>query len=187
MDEFSYLSVLLSIIVGLAITQVLKGYRGLVLGGARVQRYWPTLVWSASLLLMNVQSWWAMFTLREVRVWTFAAFATILAQTVAQYLLAAIVFPDFFGDERVDLRAHYWAHARSFFGLTILVLLASLGKDVVLTGHLTEPANVAFHAGFIALATIALLTRNERFHKALALIIAALFATYVVVLFARLH
>ena len=31
MDAFSYLSVLLSIIVGLAITQVLTGFRGIML------------------------------------------------------------------------------------------------------------------------------------------------------------
>ena len=36
MDEFGYLSVLLSIIVGLAITQILQGFRGIVL--SRVAR-----------------------------------------------------------------------------------------------------------------------------------------------------
>jgi hypothetical protein len=35
MDAFSYLSVLLSIIIGLAITQVLQGYRGLLLARHR--------------------------------------------------------------------------------------------------------------------------------------------------------
>jgi len=35
MDQFSYLSVLLSIILGLAITQVLKGFRGILLARSR--------------------------------------------------------------------------------------------------------------------------------------------------------
>jgi hypothetical protein len=34
MDAFGYLSVLLSIILGLAIAQVLQGYRSLLLAGA---------------------------------------------------------------------------------------------------------------------------------------------------------
>jgi len=34
MDEFSYLSVLLSVILGLAVTQILKGFRGLLLSRA---------------------------------------------------------------------------------------------------------------------------------------------------------
>src|SRR5258705_13903031 len=142
MDQFSYLSVLLSLIVGLAITQILKGYRGIMLARARIRVYWPTLLWSASLLLMNVQSWWAMFGMRDVRDWTFAGFAIVLAQTIVQYLLAAVVFPDFFG-EHVDLREHYWRHTRWFFALTILVLLISLGKDWVFSGHLSDRLNVA--------------------------------------------
>jgi hypothetical protein len=36
MDAFGYLSVLLSIIVGLAITQVLRGFRGLMLARSRL-------------------------------------------------------------------------------------------------------------------------------------------------------
>src|SRR5215831_8785414 len=54
MDEFGYLSVLLSVILGLAVTQILKGFRGLILSRARGraddtdhqgQQFW---VWSQS-------------------------------------------------------------------------------------------------------------------------------------------
>lgn len=186
MDEFSYLSVLTSIIVGLAITQILKGYRGIVLSRARVRIYWPTLVWSGSLLLMNIQSWWAMFVLREVRVWTFAAFTVVLVQTILQYMLAAIVLPDFSGSEPVDLREHYWGHTRWFFGLAILVLLTSLAKDPVIEGHAIELPDLLFHIGFIAVAACALFTRHDGFHKFLAVGTALLFCLYIVVLFARL-
>jgi len=36
-DEFGYLSVLLSVILGLAVTQILKGFRGLLLSRVRIQ------------------------------------------------------------------------------------------------------------------------------------------------------
>jgi hypothetical protein len=186
LDQFSYLSVLLSLIVGLAITQILKGYRGIMLARGRISMYWPTLLWSASLLLMNVQSWWAMFGMREVTEWTFAGFSVVLAQTIVQYLLAAIVFPDFFA-EHVDLREHYWGHTRWFFSLSILVLLISLAKDWVFTSRLPERLNVAFHLAFITLGSVALATRREWFHKFLAVATALLFCVYVVLLFARLH
>jgi len=185
MDQFSYLSVLLSLIVGLAITQILKGWRGLMLARRRVVPYWPALVWSVSLLLMNVQSWWAMFGLRDVPTWTFLLFSVVLAQTIVQYLLAAIVLPDFTA-ARVDLREHYWDHTRWFFGLNILVLSISLSKDFVLTGHFTDPVNLAFHGVFIGLAGVALFLRTEWYHRTLAVLAALLFTAYVVVLFSRL-
>jgi hypothetical protein len=187
MDAFSYLSVLLSIILGLAITQVLKGFRGILLARRRVRLYWPVPLWAILLLLMFVQSWWAMFDLREVRIWTFPAFSIVLLQTILSYMLAAIVFPDFSGNETTDLRAHYFEHARWFFGLTIGVLLASLSKDLVLSGHLGDPLNVAFHAAFAALALVAMLTRSGWYHKALSVVAIAVFVSYTLVLFSRLR
>jgi hypothetical protein len=38
MDEFSYLSVLISVILGLAVAQVLKGIREILLSQARIMR-----------------------------------------------------------------------------------------------------------------------------------------------------
>ena len=95
MDQFSYLSVLLSIILGLAITQVLKGFRGMLLTRAHILFYWPAVMWSFTLLLIFIQSWWAMFGMRNVQVWTFPAFAVVVSQTILEYMLAAIVLPDF--------------------------------------------------------------------------------------------
>jgi len=42
MDAFTYITVLLSIVLGLAITQVLLGFRGLILTRAKVKLYTPT-------------------------------------------------------------------------------------------------------------------------------------------------
>lgn len=77
MDQFSYLAVLLSIILGLAVTQVLTGFRGLLQSRTTVRLYWPPLAWAFLLLLVFVQSWWPMFGLREQAEWTFAGFAVV--------------------------------------------------------------------------------------------------------------
>jgi len=88
-DAFSYLSVLLSIILGLAITQVLKGFRGLMQSRARLRMYWPTVVWSVLVLVIAVQSWWAMFDLRDHHDWTFLEFSIVLTQTIVVPVCAA--------------------------------------------------------------------------------------------------
>lgn len=187
MDAFGYLSVLLSIIVGLAITQILAGFRGILLWRSRVRMFWPALLWAGTLLLINVQSWWAMFSLREVAAWTFAGFAVVLAQTIVQYMLAAIVLPDFSSDTDTDLREHYWTHTSWFFGLFIALLAFSLCKELVLYGRLPANEDLAFHLGFIALSATALFTRRDAWHKFLALLGAGVFCAYVILLFTRLH
>lgn len=93
MDAFSYLSVLLSVILGLAIQQVLQGYRMLALNRRRVRLYWPSLAWSGIILLMVAQHWWASFSLSERGQWDFADFAAILIQTALIYMMAGLVLP----------------------------------------------------------------------------------------------
>jgi hypothetical protein len=186
-DPFSYLSVLLSIILGLAITQILLGVRGIVLSRARVVGYWPTFVFAGLLFLMVVQSWWAMFGLREVPVWTFPMFAIVLLQTTAMYMLTALVLPDFFGEHAIDLRAHYFAHRILFFSLLAATLLISLAKDVVISGHMTDNVNLGFHLGFMAVTLGAVLTTREWYHKLVCVVSALAFVAYIALLFARLH
>ena len=185
MDEFSYLSVLLSIILGLAITQVLKGLRGLILARHQVQHYWPSVLWAIFILLICVQSWWAMFGMRAMKVWGFLDFLVVLAQTIVTYLIAALVFPDF-GQQTVDLRAHYFNHARWFFGLIVGVLLISILKEWMLAGSWPAPANLLFHLLFMALALIAAFARSPWLHKALPLASLAVLAFYIAFLYARL-
>ena len=94
MDEFSYLSVLLSVILGLAVTQILQGFRGLLLSRERIRIYWPVIGWAALLLLVCFQNWWSMFGMRNRHDWTFLQFAMVLLNTIFIYRIAGLVFPD---------------------------------------------------------------------------------------------
>ena len=59
MDTFSYLSVLFSVILGLAVTEILQGFRRFIVARHQVTVYPPILVWMGVVLLVVVQDWWA--------------------------------------------------------------------------------------------------------------------------------
>ncbi len=187
MDEFSYLSVLLSVILGLAVTQILKGFRGLVLSRTQVRMYWPVVAWALLWLLACVQSWWAMFGMRAIHNWTFEQFAIVLLQTVLTYMVAGLIFPDLFGTEPIDLRENFFAHRRWLFLLALGVIVTSVAKDVVLVGTLPNATNLTFHSLFGATLLIGAITPNERYHQAMPVFAIALFIFYILVLFARIH
>lgn len=187
MDAFSYLSVLLSIIIGLAVTQILQGFRARMLSHARVRGYWPTQVWASVLLLVCTQTWWAMFGLRERTNWQFDDFMVLLAQTIFLYLLAGLVFPDFPDGKAVDLREHYFTQRRRFFVLLIATVLTSVLRDLVLNHSLPDRANLLFHVVYLILAISGLVIAREWFQKALALGTATAVVLYISLLFARLR
>lgn len=189
MDAFSYLSVLISIILGLAVTQVLQGFRGLMLARSRVRMYWPALAWSVLVLVICVQAWWAMFGLsqRPAARWTFLDFSLVLLQTVPLYLMAGLALPDVDLGEGVDLREHYYAHHRWFFTLLVLLILVSLVKVRVLIGTWPQATDTTFQLGFAAGAAIGAWTTREWYHRLLAPLAIVSITAYIVVLFTHLE
>jgi hypothetical protein len=187
MDEFGYLAVILSIILGLSVTQLLQGLGQVINARERVRIYGPAIGWALLLLVVDVQAWWAMFGYRNRHAWTFLQFAILLLETVILYLLATLALPAIFPAEIVDLRANYFRHARWFFGSFIAVLLVSILKDVIFTGSPPGGLNLGFHLFWIAGAGIAVVTSNDLFHKAFVWISGASFIVYIAALFFELQ
>ncbi len=186
MDQFGYLSVLISIILGLGITQLLSGVGRLLQARNRVRLYWPSLAWVLILLVALVQTWWAMFGLRFQKNWTFWDFLVVLLQPTLLYLDAALALPESTTDA-VDLRAHYFAHSRPFFTIAALLLVVSVGRDLVLTGALPSAANLAAHCLWFVAWVIAALSTREALHKAVAVFTIGTMAAYIILLFRVLH
>jgi hypothetical protein len=186
MGSFNYLSVLLSIVLGLAIAQILQGFRAIILSRAQVRLYLPSLLWAGLTLLIVIQGWWASFGMRLYANWNFAAFLVIILHAVCAYMVAALVLPNITGDEYVDLRSHYFAHKGWFFGALLASDILSAAKDLALYGHLPGRMNAEFHIIFGLAVGVAAVTRREWIHKGLAPLMALLFVLYISLLFARL-
>jgi hypothetical protein len=173
--------------LGLAITQVLQGFRGLMLARSRVRSYWPSVAWAVLLLVLDVQVWWAMYQLRWRHEWSFLGFAAVLAQTVPLYLLAGLVFPDISSTDSTDLRTHYYENHRWFFSLLILLLLISIGKEALLHGELPAPLDLGFQLTFIAGSLVGVFNTREWCHKALVPFSVVLVLAYIAILFGHLR
>jgi hypothetical protein len=186
-DQFGYLSVIISVILGLSIAQLLQGISQVINARDRVRIYWPTMGWTVLLLLVDIQAWWAMFGYRNLHSWTFVQFTVVLLEAIMLYLLAALVLPGIPNEGEVDLRSNYFRHARWFFGSLVVLLLDSLLKSVVVSGSLPGKTDLGFHLFWIAIAFIASVTRNERYHKAFVCLSFVLFIAYIALLFRWLH
>jgi len=185
MSAFDYLSVLLSIILGLGITQILTALGRLIRQRERVVGYWPAWLWSLNLLLIHVQMWWAMFELRDRPEWTFLAFGVVLLQPVVLYMAAALVLPAD-DDDRLYLREHYHRQAPWLFGFLVALGITSVLKDLALDGALPQALNLGFHAIFIFVSTLAAVVRDPRVHAAIAFTGSATLLIYITLLFSRL-
>ena len=187
MDQFSFLSVLISVILGLAVAEILQGFRGLLWSRTRIQIYWPVIGWAVLVLLVCFQHWWSMFGMRTHHDWTVQQFAIMVLQTILIYMVAGLVFPDFFGEALVDLKESFYAHCRWFFSLGVAIIMVSVCKHLLLDGKLPNPTYLIFQAMFGVTLFVGALTRQEWYHKTLVVFTNAAFVLYIVLLYARMR
>jgi hypothetical protein len=186
MEPFEYLSVLISIIVGLGLTHLMTTGARLIQERGRVRFFVPTLVWMGMLFVLHIQIWWAAFEWQSRSSWTFFAFLLFLALPIGAYLLSILLVPDLDRAEDPDLRQSYFANRVWFFGLLSAMPVVSLLHEAVHGGAIEPDADAAFRVVFGLTALLGLGSRNESVHWGIALGYAAAFAAYVAVLFRRL-
>lgn len=186
MDQFEYLSVLISIIVGLGLSHLLSSAARLIQLRHRARLYGPTLSWMGSLLLAQIQIWWVAFDRRADVEWNFFSFLLYLLIPIGAYVLSYLVVPDLEGGEVVDLRASYHANRTWFFGILGGVLGISLGEEYLRSGDIIRDADALFRLVFLLVACAGVWIRREAFHVVTAALFLLLFTAYIGVLFLRL-
>ncbi len=186
MDTFSFLSVLFSVIMGLALTEVLQGLRSLILARQRVTIYGPALIWAGLMIVIVAQAWWGMFGMRQFRDWNMAMYAAVLLQITLMYLSAAVALPEISGRDAIDMRAIYYANSHWFFGLLALTVASTFLKDYATTGSIKYSWNALFLVMYILLSAIAAATKSSWYHCILAPFSAVAIGTYAAVLSFRL-
>jgi hypothetical protein len=172
MDMFNYVMVLASVIIGLGITHLLQGVTGIVQHPGQEKVYWIHLAWVAATFIRAIFWWWFEFRLSETVQWTFTLYFFVLIYAFLIYLWCALLFPrHLVGYD--GYRDYFYSSRGWFFG----VGLAGIAVDVVDTllkgfAHFrslgtTYPVAMATLA---ILFLVAIRTRNERYHAAIALV-----------------
>ena len=185
MSQFEYLAVLISIILGLGITQLLSGFGRWLEQRAKLRPYAPSIAWGAFLLLVHIQTWLAMFGRREYETWSFLQFVVLLLQPIVLFLLTILTFPG--PGSRENLRANYFVQRRWFFGLMMTLLVVSVLKDVTREGSLPSLENLAFHGLFMMLALTGFVSAHERTHRWLSYAAIVTGVVYIALLFGVLE
>src|SRR6266571_1445479 len=94
MDAFNYLAVMLSIVLGLGLTQLFAGIGNLVQIRRRVKRFWLHTVWVLLLIVLHVHMWWSFWALRGVTHWTYATFVYVLVGPALLVIASHIIIPE---------------------------------------------------------------------------------------------
>lgn len=137
-NAFEYVTVFISIILGLGVTQILTGIADLVHQSDRVKVYWPHVVWILLVLILHVQEWYVTFELRTFTAWRLPVFLFVLLYPITLFITARLLFPFGFSDETIDLKAFYYKNYRKIFLFGAILALLSILDNLIMRPYLPE-------------------------------------------------
>lgn len=126
-----HVAVFISIVVGIAVGDLLISLHRLLRARDRVQWHWLPLAVALYVLLLTVNYWWLAFGVYgDAGRLSVAGFLPTLAQFVILFLLVAASLPDDVPSEGIDLNAWYFANARLYWTMATI----SLVLDIIVGG-----------------------------------------------------
>ena len=180
MDAFGYVSVIISVVIGLGLSHLLTGIAELVKERRRVKFYWVHLVWVGLTFVGHIFLWWTMWNLRLVRDWNFFSFLLLLLAPVLLYVAAAFLIPRVEPDDPINLREYFYENHAAFFSVNAGFTVLMSAENWLLAGRMSPtPVTIVFAVWFVLLCVSAVV-KNARYHAAIALLFALLFLLFVI-------
>ena len=170
MTAFEYITVLISIILGMGITQIVTGIAEMVAQWNRIKLYWPHILWIAFVFFLHIQDWWETFSLQQFTLWKLSTFMFLILYPINLFILARLLFP--FGQtESVDFKDYYYSNYRKFFLWMIILSVLTIIYNIAINGlpwyNQIAPATIILALGIIAWRDL----RQEWLHKSVVIIL----------------
>ena len=181
-DLYLHIRVIISIVLGIAITRVLSGLAKFVQHPGKLKVYPVHILWALIVLIASIHFWWWEFGLTAIARWRFELFLFVLFYAFLFALMANILFPDEL-DEYEGYQDYFQSRRGWFFGLLIVSMLTDW-FDTAIKGHnylssfgAEYPTRLVVT---IVLALVAMRTRSARFHFVFALLYLAYYVSWII-------
>ncbi|WP_185984993.1 hypothetical protein [Aureimonas mangrovi] len=161
MDAYGHLRVLISLIIGLAITRLLSGLSRRLQEPVQTDWMHAQVVWSVVVLLNAVHFWWWEFSLRFITDWNFWLYVFILSYASLFFLMSTLLFPDNV-QERAESEAFFIRRRQVFFSIFAASFAFDLVDTLIKGVQHFQSLGVWYVARLAGGATIALIAMRVR-------------------------
>ena len=172
MTPFEFICAFYSVVLGVAVAQLMTSVGRLAEERERVRGYWVSNLWILTVLIVDVSYWWGIWGLHDVKRWSIYSFLLLVALTAAVYLTTVLLFPRIptSEDAIIDMGRHFYKSRRIFFtGFTLAWAFALICNWSFFRITWIAAGNV-LPGVMMVLGIIAVMTANRVFHAFFAVI-----------------
>lgn len=166
MPLFEFLMILISIIIGLALSEILTGAAGLIRARDTVRFYWIHVFFQFGVFFALFQQWWEAWDLVGVVTIGLGSAILLLFPAIVLFLIAHLLYPRTL--ENADLEAYYFQQSPILWGLVIagtaigtFILPPFEGEPIM---HLANISGIPM----MAICTVLAISKSRLVHSILA-------------------
>ena len=166
MGLFEFLMILVSVVIGLGITEILTGWANLLRAREGVRFYWIHTLFQFGVFFALLQQWWERWERAGVGEITFVAVLTVLTPPVILFLIAHLLFPA--RAENAGLEEYYYRQAPLLWSLVIAgTVVGTFVSPLVFGYQILHPANLS-GIPMVVICVILASTQSRRTHALLS-------------------
>ena len=179
MSPFEFITVFVSLIVGFALSHILRAVSDLYEIRERVKPYWLNSLWVVTVIMWSIFTWWGLWMLSVDRIdWTYAQYWFLVMNVSSIYFFTTLVLPKATDGGTIDLENHYYSVHKAFFSIVAFSLFSSAVVNHSLFGEpLIGPMTIM--PSIVGCAAIgAALTESQAYHKGVGVFMFLMFIAF---------
>jgi len=163
MDITAHAVTLISIIIGIGLTEMFGNLHRLIRNRSRVTWDWLPVVWSTTLLVLVLNYWWSIYlgVAGFQQSSNAAEFGLLLIPPILLFLTTASVLPNFEANSEWDMRRHYDEQRKTFI-VTFVLYQCSTWATAAVVGTLGWNVISVVRAVILSLLVLLLVLNKRR-------------------------
>ena len=137
MEIYQHSKVVIGILVGLALTHLLRGIARLVQYPGNRRTYWVHLVWVAFAFFYGLSFWCWEFGLEKLTSWNFLLYIFVALYGVLFYLFSALLIPDDLAGY-TGFRDYFYSRRQWLFGVLAAINVFDFIDSIIKGGEHME-------------------------------------------------
>ena len=176
MSPFEFVTIFCSLILGLALSHILRAVTDLYEIRDRVKTYWLNSLWVVTVIMWSVYAWWGLWQLSiDLNEWHYGQYWFLVTNLASIYFFTTLVLPKATDEGVIDLEKHYYSVHQAFFLIVAFSLFTSSAVNYSLFGKelISDMTVMPFIVGCVALG--AAFTNLKGYHKFIGIFVFIMF------------
>ena len=179
MSEFEFSTVLVSVVLAIAIAEILATWGRMIRRRQHVRPYWVHVGWMALMLLLAIENWVGFWSFRGRPGWSFFEYVLMLIPSLALVVLTFVLCPDLSTERSENLEQYFYQNSSWIFGLASIYLVSLMVTYSLLRGDpWVGPLNLIRVVALSAVLTLSV-TKSRKVHGAALTACFGLFVIFV--------